>query len=50
MRQASLLGKVDARDPTRLPRLDGVGDGDDERAHAAGFDRLGTLREVSAPT
>jgi len=45
MRQASLLGKVDARDPTRLPASTVLEMATTNGAHAAGFDRLGTLRE-----
>ena len=45
MRQASLLGKVDARDPTRLPAATVLEMATTNGARAAGFDRLGTLRE-----
>ncbi|WP_256402538.1 5'-deoxyadenosine deaminase [Halorubrum salinum] len=45
MRQASLLGKVDARDPTRLPAVTALEMATTNGARAAGFDRLGTLRE-----
>jgi len=45
MRQASLLGKVDARDPTRLPAPTVLEMATTNGARAAGFDRLGTLRE-----
>ncbi|WP_123622685.1 5'-deoxyadenosine deaminase [Halorubrum sp. CSM-61] len=45
MRQASLLGKVDARDPTRLPAPTVLEMATTSGARAAGFDRLGTLRE-----
>ncbi|EMA58309.1 5'-deoxyadenosine deaminase [Halorubrum lipolyticum] len=45
MRQASLLGKVDARDPTRLPAETVLEMATANGARAAGFDRLGTLRE-----
>jgi cytosine/adenosine deaminase-related metal-dependent hydrolase len=44
MRQASLLGKVDARDPTRLPAATVLELATTNGARAAGFDRLGTLR------
>ena len=44
MRQASLLGKVDARDPTRLPAATALEMATTNGARAAGFDRLGTLR------
>jgi len=45
MRQASLLGKVAARDPTRLPASTVLKMATTNGARAAGFDRLGTLRE-----
>ncbi|MGQ3329574.1 5'-deoxyadenosine deaminase [Halorubrum sp. FL23] len=45
MRQASLLGKVDARDPTRLPAPTVLEMATVNGARAAGFDRLGALRE-----
>ncbi|OYR51229.1 ethylammeline chlorohydrolase [Halorubrum sp. Ea1] len=45
MRQASLLGKVDARDPTRLPAATVLEMATTNGARAAGFDRLGALRE-----
>jgi len=45
MRQASLLGKVDARDPTRLPAPTVLEMATTNGARAAGVDRLGTLRE-----
>ena len=45
MRQASLLGKVDAGDPTRLPAPTVLEMATTNGARAAGFDRLGTLRE-----
>jgi cytosine/adenosine deaminase-related metal-dependent hydrolase len=45
MRQASLLGKVDARDPTRLPAPTVLEMATTNGARAAGFDRLGALRE-----
>ncbi|WP_435096905.1 5'-deoxyadenosine deaminase [Halorubrum sp. N11] len=44
MRQASLLGKVDARDPTRLPAPTVLEMATTNGARAAGFGRLGTLR------
>ncbi|MFC5133268.1 MULTISPECIES: 5'-deoxyadenosine deaminase [Haloferacaceae] len=43
MRQASLLGKVDARDPTRLPAGTVLGMATENGARAAGFDRIGRL-------
>jgi len=45
MRQASLLGKVDARDPTRIPAPTVLEMATTNGARAAGFDCLGTLRE-----
>ncbi|TKX40285.1 amidohydrolase family protein, partial [Halorubrum sp. ARQ200] len=45
MRQASLLGKVNARDPTRLPASTVLEMATEHGARAAGFDRLGALRE-----
>ncbi len=45
MRQASLLGKVNALDPTRLPAATVFEMATTNGARAAGFDRLGTLRE-----
>ena len=45
MRQASLLGKVDALDPTRLPAERVLGMATAGGARAAGFDRIGALRE-----
>ncbi|MGM0447879.1 MAG: 5'-deoxyadenosine deaminase [Methanobacteriota archaeon] len=45
MRQASLLGKVDARDPTRFPAATVLEMATEGGARAAGFDRLGALRE-----
>ena len=44
MRQASLLGKVEARDPTRIPAETVFEMATTNGARAAGFDRLGTLR------
>ena len=43
MRQASLLGKVDARDPTRLPAETVLRMATENGARAAGFDRIGRL-------
>ena len=43
MRQASLLGKVDARDPTRLPAETVLAMATINGARAAGFDRIGRL-------
>ncbi|MFC5277657.1 5'-deoxyadenosine deaminase [Halorubrum rubrum] len=43
MRQASLLGKVDARDPTRLPAETVLRMATANGARAAGFDRIGRL-------
>ncbi|GAA0520650.1 Cytosine/adenosine deaminase [Halorubrum aquaticum] len=43
MRQASLLGKVDARDPTRLPAETVFEMATANGARAAGFDRIGRL-------
>ncbi|WP_281194695.1 5'-deoxyadenosine deaminase [Halorubrum sp. F4] len=43
MRQASLLGKVDARDPTRLPAGTVLEMATENGARAAGFDRIGRL-------
>ena len=43
MRQASLLGKVDARDPTRLPAESVLEMATIGGARAAGFDRIGRL-------
>ncbi len=43
MRQASLLGKVDARDPTRLPAETVLELATVNGAQAAGFDRIGRL-------
>ena len=43
MRQASLLGKVDARDPTRLPAETVLEIATTNGARAAGFDRLGRI-------
>ncbi|WP_096389962.1 5'-deoxyadenosine deaminase [Halopenitus persicus] len=45
MRQASLLGKVDAHDPTRLPAATVLRMATEAGSHAAGFDRIGALRE-----
>ncbi|WP_280535767.1 5'-deoxyadenosine deaminase [Halopenitus sp. POP-27] len=45
MRQASLLGKVDAHDPTRLPAATVLRMATEAGARAAGFDRIGALRE-----
>lgn len=45
MRQASLLGKVDALDPTTLPARTVFEMATVNGARAAGFDRLGELRE-----
>ncbi len=45
MRQASLLGKVDALDPTRLPAPVVLEMATINGARAAGFDRIGALRE-----
>ncbi|WP_336002625.1 5'-deoxyadenosine deaminase [Halorientalis halophila] len=45
MRQASLLGKVDALDPTTLPASTVFEMATANGAAAAGFDRLGELRE-----
>jgi 5-methylthioadenosine/S-adenosylhomocysteine deaminase len=45
MRQASLLGKVDALDPTVLPAQKVFKMATVNGARAAGFDRLGKLRE-----
>ncbi|MEM4781581.1 MAG: 5'-deoxyadenosine deaminase [Halalkalicoccus sp.] len=45
MRQASLLGKVDALDPTTLPTRTVFEMATTNGAHAAGFDRVGKLRE-----
>ena len=44
MRQASLLGKVDALDPTRMPAATVLEMATTGGARAGGFDRLGTLR------
>ena len=43
MRQASLLRKVDARDPTRLPASTAVAMATENGARAAGFERIGRL-------
>ncbi|WP_418279905.1 5'-deoxyadenosine deaminase [Halorubrum sp. DTA98] len=43
MRQASLLGKVDALDPTRLPAATVLEMATANGARAAGFDRIGRL-------
>ena len=43
MRQASLLGAVDARDPTRLPASTAVAMATENGARAAGFERIGRL-------
>ncbi|ESS03786.1 MAG: cytosine deaminase related metal-dependent hydrolase [uncultured archaeon A07HR67] len=43
MRQASLLGTVDARDPTRLPASTAVAMATENGARAAGFERIGRL-------
>ncbi|MES3160165.1 MAG: 5'-deoxyadenosine deaminase [Halorubrum sp.] len=43
MRQASLLGKVDARDPTRLPAATALEMATVNGARAAGFERIGRL-------
>jgi cytosine/adenosine deaminase-related metal-dependent hydrolase len=43
MRQASLLGKVDARDPTRLPARTVFEMATENGARAAGFERIGRL-------
>ncbi|AQL44015.1 ethylammeline chlorohydrolase [Halorientalis sp. IM1011] len=45
MRQASLLGKVDALDPTTLPARTVFEMATEHGAQAAGFDRVGRLRE-----
>ena len=45
MRQASLLGKVDALDPTRLPAPVVLRMATEHGARAAGFERIGALRE-----
>ncbi|MCL7417368.1 MAG: 5'-deoxyadenosine deaminase [Halalkalicoccus sp.] len=45
MRQASLLGKVDALDPTTLPTQQVFEMATVNGARAAGFDRVGELRE-----
>ncbi|MDL5361239.1 5'-deoxyadenosine deaminase [Halalkalicoccus sp. NIPERK01] len=45
MRQASLLGKVDALDPTALPARRVFEMATANGARAAGFDRIGELRE-----
>ncbi|MFA9517627.1 5'-deoxyadenosine deaminase [Halopenitus sp. H-Gu1] len=45
MRQASLLGKVDALDPTRLPAEAVLRMATEGGSRAAGFDRIGALRE-----
>ncbi len=45
MRQASLLGKVDALDPTKLPARTVFQMATENGARAAGFDRVGRLRE-----
>ncbi|RXK51380.1 5'-deoxyadenosine deaminase [Halorientalis pallida] len=45
MRQASLLGKVDALDPTTLPARTVFEMATENGARAAGFDRVGRLRE-----
>ncbi|WP_058364865.1 5'-deoxyadenosine deaminase [Haloparvum sedimenti] len=45
MRQASLLGKVDAREPTRLPASTVLRMATEAGARAAGFERIGALRE-----
>ncbi|ADJ15155.1 5'-deoxyadenosine deaminase [Halalkalicoccus jeotgali] len=45
MRQASLLGKVDSLDPTTLPARTVFEMATVNGARAAGFDRVGTLRE-----
>jgi len=45
MRQASLLGKVDALDPTALPAATVFEMATANGARAAGFDRVGRLRE-----
>lgn len=50
MRQASLLGKVDARDPTRLPASTVLEMATTNGAHAAGFDVSAPFGRVSAPT
>ena len=44
MRQASLLGKVDSLDPTRIPAATVLEMATTNGARAAGFGRLGTLR------
>ncbi|SEO26172.1 Cytosine/adenosine deaminase [Halorientalis persicus] len=45
MRQASLLGKVDELDPTTLPARTVFEMATENGANAAGFDRVGRLRE-----